>query len=373
MRSDDGSRPGTLTRRQALQLVAVSAGSAVLASMVGEVDASGAMLQGDRRAGGPVAFPKGAVIRTVLRDVPPEELAGGATLVHEHISLTNWRTPAPRPRRFMEDVSLIVDEMKAARADGIACIVDCGHPEMGRNLEDIKQIASRSGMHIVASGGHYTQVSYPPEVSRMSEEQLVRQLVEEVTSGHLGAFGEIGSSKTLTPDERKMFRAVGKAHVQTGVPIITHTDNSKEDTGAAALEQLDLLQSAGARPEHIVIGHLDGLNDPEVKVHCQIAKRGAYVGFDRVGSEGLVDDNARVRNILKFLDAGYANRLILSSDFAVEKNTKHAGGPGYALTFTQFVPKLRAAGVSSEILHQVMVDNPRRLLAFVPPSSKHPG
>jgi hypothetical protein len=32
-------------------------------------------------------FAKGAIIRTVLKDVPPEALAGGTTLFHEHLSV----------------------------------------------------------------------------------------------------------------------------------------------------------------------------------------------------------------------------------------------------------------------------------------------
>ena len=32
-------------------------------------------------------FPKGAIVRTVLQDLPPESLSGGATLFHEHMSL----------------------------------------------------------------------------------------------------------------------------------------------------------------------------------------------------------------------------------------------------------------------------------------------
>jgi phosphotriesterase-related protein len=358
-----------LSRRDALRLLGVGAATAGATAFLGDLDALAAMLQAGGRSKA-VTFPKGAIIRTVLKDIPPEEIAGGATLVHEHMSLTNWRNPPPRPRRFMEDVDLMVEELKAAKKDGIACLVDCGHPEMGRKLDDLRTMSMRSGMPIVASGGHYTQVSYPPEVSRMPEDELVEALVKEVGSGHLGAFGEIGSSKELTADERKVFRAVGKAHLRTRLPIITHTDNSKEDTGKAALEQLDLLEAVGVKPEHVVIGHLDGLNDPDVKVHREIAKRGAFVGFDRVGSQSaLVDDAARVRNIMKFLEAGYAGRLILSSDFANEKNTKKGGGPGYAMTLTQFVPKLRAAGVSDAVLHGVMVDNPRRLLAFVPPAT----
>jgi predicted metal-dependent phosphotriesterase family hydrolase len=39
---------------------------------------------------------------------------------------------------------------------------------------------------------------------------------------------------------------------------------------------------------------------------------------------------------------------------------------GYAKTLTVFVPKLKAAGASDQVLHGIMVDNPRRFLAFVP-------
>ena len=33
------------------------------------------------------SFPEGAVIRTIVKDYPPGELGGGATLFHEHMSL----------------------------------------------------------------------------------------------------------------------------------------------------------------------------------------------------------------------------------------------------------------------------------------------
>ena len=48
------------------------------------------------------------------------------------------------------------------------------------------------------------------------------------------------------------------------------------------------------------------------------------------------------------------------------KPTKHNGGPGYAKTVTVFVPKLRVAGVDEKTLHRILVDNPLRLLSFVP-------
>ncbi|MGC4081455.1 MAG: hypothetical protein QM736_04895 [Vicinamibacterales bacterium] len=45
---------------------------------------------------------------------------------------------------------------------------------------------------------------------------------------------------------------------------------------------------------------------------------------------------------------------------------EEGGGPGYARALTVFVPKLKEAGASDEVLRQIMNDNPRRFLAFVP-------
>jgi hypothetical protein len=43
---------------------------------------------------------------------------------------------------------------------------------------------------------------------------------------------------------------------------------------------------------------------------------------------------------------------------------------GYAKTITAFLPKLRAAGATADALYHIMVDNPRRFLAFVPKGSR---
>jgi phosphotriesterase-related protein len=306
--------------------------------------------------------PSNAIIRTVLRDVRPEEIRG-ATLFHEHLSTANWREKPPRPKNFREDVDLMTEEMRAAMQDGIGCIVDGSHPEMGQSVNGLKEIMRRSGMLVIGGAGHYKQISYPTDIATKNEDQLLDEMVKEATDGHLGVFGEIGTSNPITADERKVLRAVARAHERTGLPIIGHTEND-EGAGKTALEQLDLYESMGVKPQHVVIGHLDGIDDPPL--HAAIAKRGAFVGFDRVGSGAPERDALRVRNIMKVIDAGYADRVLLGTDFANEKMTKHSGGPGYAFTLSVFVPKLRAAGVKDDVLHQIMYDNPRQLLAFVP-------
>lgn len=317
------------------------------------------------------------MIRTVLKDLPPESLAAGATLFHEHMSLApdfmpRWialarnsgagrATPPPSPPAqayFMQDVELMTEEMSAAAKDGVACMVDEGHPDMGRDLEFLKRISRQSGLPIVAACGYYTQPFYPPEIAAWSEDRIAAELIRQARSQPIGVIGEIGTWDVMTSDERKVFRAVAKAHLGTRLAIVTHTN-----FGKGALEQLDILESAGVNPARVAIGHVGGLND-DGEVAKAIARRGAFVGFDRQGGPG---DTRQVKMVLAMLDAGYAANLLFSSDFSGGgSQLRHNGGPGYGKTLTVFVPKLREAGVDEKALQGILADNPRRLLAFVP-------
>lgn len=379
-------RPPRWTRREALGMLSMGAAAAALPNLVSAAP----------------TFPKGAIIRTILKDYAPEDLAGGATLFHEHMSfasdfMTRWngyaaatraangpptaaggagrgagappgggagRAGGPPPAApsgpfFMQDVDLMAEEMITAKGEGISCVVDGGHPDMGRDINFLRQVSMKSGMPIVAGAGFYTQPFYPKEISTMSEEQIVQALIKQVDADPVGAFGEIGSWDDMTADERKVFRAIGKAHVATNIPIFTHTGIP----GKAALEQLDLLEDAGAKPNRVVIGHLGNLVDPNVQVHKAICRRGAFVGFDRQGGNG---DAQQVPLVMALIEAGFADNLMFSADIANAGQMKRNGGQGYAKTLTVFVPKLKAAGASDEVLRGIMVDNPRRFLAFVP-------
>jgi phosphotriesterase-related protein len=372
------------TRREALELLGMSAAAAAL--------------PGVASAQSGVTFPKGAIIRTILKDYAPEELAGGATLFHEHMSmapdfLPRWMKfaaetraanaprgaagrggagagggggrgaaaapPAPAGPFFMQDADFMTEELATAKREGISCIVDGGHPDMGRDVNFLREISKRSGLPIVLGGGFYTQPFYPKEISTMSEEQVVQAIIKQVDSDPIGVFGEIGSWDVMTADERKVFRAIGKAHVQTNIPIFTHTGIP----GIAALEQLDLLEDAGVKPDRVVIGHLGNLVDPNVQVHRAICKRGAYVGFDRQGGPS---DGEQVPLVTALLEAGFADRLMFAADTSSANQMKRNKGDGYAKTLTVFVPKLKAAGADDKVLHQIMVDNPRKFLAFMP-------
>jgi len=254
----------------------------------------------------------------------------------------------------------MVDELSIAKREGISCIVDGGHPDMGRDINFLRQVSLKSGLPIVAGAGFYTQPFYPKDIGTMSEEQIAQALIKQATSDQAGVFGEIGSWDEITKDERKVFRAIARAHRATNLSIFTHTGIP----GKSALEQLDILEDAGVDPRRVAIGHLGNLVEPLVQVHKAICRRGAFVGFDRQGGPG---DAQQVPLVMALLEAGYADNLMFSSDFAnaalLKRNNPQMG---YAKTLTVFLPKLKAAGASDQVLHQIMFDNPRRFLAFVP-------
>lgn len=372
----------TWTRRQTLQALGIGAAAGLLSR--------------PSFAQGP-SFPQGAIIRGILRDYRPEELAGGATLFHEHMQLgadfnqkftaasaaardlSNLGSPIARRQaeqaaanakgkaapkgngkgkggsppaagpRIMDDSDLMAAEVARVKDEGVACIVDCGHPDMGRDINFLREVAMKSGVPIVAGGGFYSQPYYPASIATMSEDEIYEALIRMAEEETLGVFGEIGSWDEMTPNERKVFRAVGRAHAATNLPIITHTGIP----GKAAIEQLNILEDQGVDPSRVVIGHLGGLVDEDVYVHRNICRRGAFVGFDRQGGGG---DARVVPMVQALLDAGYQDNLLFAAD----------GSSNYGKTMTVFLPKLRDAGIPDETLTAIMRDNPRRLLAFVP-------
>jgi len=368
------------SRREAIGLLGVGAGFGLASTWTEDVAAF--MDWRTATSAKKLQLPKGAIIRTLLKDISPDTITG-ATLFHEHLSIdmstiTNpgryavppapGRGTAPAAPTPTLDVDLMVEEVKAAERDGVSCIVDGGHPDMGRKLENLKQIAQRTSVHIVASGGWYMDRSYPPEIATKSEDQLANELVQDAKTQRLGAFGEIGADPNepeLTPAERKVYRAVGKAHLRTNLPIFTHNayGTGPNVPKEAGLRQLDLFESVGVKPEHIVIGHCDSLDDPSAAdLIKQIAKRGAWVGFDRTGGQPAQDER-KVRTLLAFFDAGYADRLLLSSD---NTGARTLDLPSYRRVTSVFVPQLLKAGVKEEVIHAILVDNSRRFLSFVP-------
>lgn len=331
---------------------------------------------------GAVSFPQGAVIRTVLKDVPPSALDGGATMFHEHlIGVGSYSTPPPAsacpmpcsppvgpPER--QGVHLLVDELRATAADGVTCIVNSTIARLtDQQVSDLRDLATRSGMHIVAAGGYFRQ-NYPADFAKMSDDAFGERLVRDAQAQRWGAFGEIGTSMRLEDDERKCLSAIAKAHTRTNLPIFTHTPH--QSCPSCAIEQVEWLTSRGVNPRSLCIGHMSTItfsDDRLADSFKAVVNAGAFIGFDTVGhqmAQSHIPERQKVSRVLQLLEAGFEDHLLLSGDFAQSHNLKANWGNGFSSVVIQFVPKLRHAGVSDATLHKILVDNPRRFLAFTP-------
>ena len=124
-------RQRQIGRREAIGLLGVGAGIGLVAAVRGDASLA-AGWQGAARAAQNPAIPKGAVIRTIFKDVPPDGVGTGAALIHEHLTAGG-------------NVDVLVDEVRAAGQQGLSCIVDAATGRRAEAaLERLRTIATRS-------------------------------------------------------------------------------------------------------------------------------------------------------------------------------------------------------------------------------------
>ena len=348
-----------LTRREAIGRLGAAAGLGLGTAIRGGQGLA-AVSQTQFTSTEPPVFADGAIIRTLRGDMVPEALASGATLFHEHLR---------------GGVDLITEEVRAAGNEGVTCLVDSATGNRSAAEGDaLNAVAARTDVHIVIAGGYIEDVGfalYPVRVAEMSEDELLDELVQNATAQQWGALGEIATSVEMRPDERKVLRAISRAHLRTNLPIFTHTPH--ESCPSCAMEQMDVIESEGVDLRRIVIGHMSTIqpkHDP-LGTHTAVARRGPFIGLDTVGHEmtrSEIPAAAKVRMVLDLLDAGYEEHILLSSDMGNPRHFKANWGNGFSTVLMQFVPKLRFAGVPDRTIRKILVDNPRQFLAFVPTS-----
>jgi phosphotriesterase-related protein len=153
-----------------------------------------------------------------------------------------------------------------------------------------------------------------------------------------------------------VFRAAGRAQRATGVAVTTHTHDGAE----LALTQVDVLMDEGVPPDRIIIGHLGDWRTPDY--FAEIAERGVFIQFDHIGMVELQLDEVRAGLIREMVERGYGDQILLSSDVCYKSHLRTFGGFGYGHLLTNFVPMLRAEGLSDAHIDAMLVDNPRNAL-----------
>lgn len=309
----------------------------------------------------------------------------GRTLMHEHFlfGYCGFQGDATLGG-FNEEAytDACIQAVKDARAYGIETIVDATTNECGRNVRFLKKISDMTGMNIICSTGYYFQAesSYAYWNFRKGfadiEQEIYELMLTEVTKGIEGTDIKAGviklasSLNEITPMEEHFFKAAARVQRDTGVVIITHTQQ-----GTMGPEQADLLISNGASPDKIAIGHMCGSTN--IAYHEEVLKKGVYVNLDRFGLQGELfhtpTDEQRMDVIKALVDKGYGDKILLGHD-SVNVNL---GRPIVMTPFMQealkdanirtigakVLPGLKKRGMSESAIEKLLTDNPRAIFS----------
>ena len=302
-------------------------------------------------------------IRTVLGDVSPSVLR--ATVTHEHGLLYEKRSgldqDAYLKKAMPPAMKRLEKEFRALIARGCNGFVECSLRV--RTPVELREVARRTGMHLVLSTGFYTEDSLAPRVKRMSVAQLADYMLTDVTKGILGTGVRAGVVKTssngyeLGPTERKIFEAAAIVHKKTGVPITTHTTKG-------ARRQTEFFKARGVALDKVAYGHIEV--DPWEDT-LWAAKQGAMFNFTNFGGEMWVPEDMVVAEIRDLVRRGHVKQVMISVDMYLYwlKGRIHLRWPGgFVQIFDRVIPKLRKAGLSRRDIEIITEENPRRHLAF---------
>lgn len=316
--------------------------------------------------------PRAGLISTVTGPIDPATIE--FTLPHEHTAISLWWIENRWDYwELTPDEPIVLAELEHFRSLGGTCLADLTLPGVGRDPEWLCTVSERTGLAIVMGGGWYRDAYYPPEarIDRRSVDDLANELIRDFEEGvggsgiRPGILGEIGSDKPwLKPSEERVFRAVARAARATGMAVSTHAVMSP-----VGLAQLRVLEEEGLDPARVVIGHADSY--PHLDHLLEIVRRGASVEFDFLGMSFTPMERAGEPLVIELLGElvarGHADRLLLSQDICHNEQLRHYGGHGYTYLQETFLPRIRDAGITDEVIRRITVENPRRILTLAAP------
>jgi len=328
-----------------------------------------------------------SIVNTVLGPISPEQM--GKTLPHEHFiyarpGYQSDISADPYQEGELLNASIAVAEY--VHQCGFQTMIDMTPSDCGRDPLMYREIAQRTGLNIICATGTYTETLgasfyFTDRSKRLGTDlstDLYQMMKAEIEQGigntgiKAGAIKVGTGAGAITAYEDAAFRAAARAGIETGTPIFTHTEQ-----GTMGVEQAELFLRQGVDPKKAVIGHMCG--DPNLDHHLKILDMGFWVAFDcwgdKPGGTGAtrVDEDIRTATALELLKRGYGPQLLFSQDSLITflgrrsdwDLEQRVGITQKKMTHVQdfVIPRLLAAGVSPDILKQIVEENPMRLYA----------
>ena len=326
----------------------------------------------------------------------------GVTLMHEHLlmSFSTWHHPrklrlacrlrdAPvslsilgelRMDPFVNldnlqqyDVDLSAREAQQFADLGGQTILDPTNRGIGRDPQALAAISRRTGLNVVMGSGYYLEVSHPPVVRQMTQDDIAAEIERDLEEGvdgtgiRAGFIGEIGVSARFTPEEEKVLtscrsRSDAQSCSAHGSPPCLGTPRRPRPG-----------RRRGGRSSTLIMSFsVTWVRHGETSIIKPVSpQRGAYLEYDMISMDYYyADQNAQcpsdeenaaaIQNLIK---SGYVERLLISQDVFLKMMLTSYGGFGYGYILRHFVPRLRRHGVTQEEIKKLLEHNPRRVFS----------
>jgi phosphotriesterase-related protein len=281
----------------------------------------------------------------------------------------NFKTDWDEERNVTDAIA----KLTALKEAGIDTIADPTVVGLGRYIPRIVEIAKQIDLNIVVATGVYTYNDLPkyftlrgPFMGLDRPDPMVDMFVTDITAG----IGDTGvraaflkcaiDEPGMLPGVERILRAVAKAHLRTGAPIMVHTHPGTE----RGLEVHKVLQEEGVVPSAVCLAHSGDSGDPDHLSH--LADLGYLLGMDRFGVDMYLPFEKRVEMVAELIRRGYGERMALAHDAScyfdwVEPSMLEAAPNWNFLHISKDVlPALRDLGVTDAQIDTLLVDNPRR-------------
>jgi len=291
----------------------------------------------------------------------------GMILPHEHV-FVDLRTP-DRPGyglgKAQAVIGLMGPEIEKAQAAGVTALVECSAVGVGRRADILKAVSQATGFPIVAPTGIYREPWVPAWAHAASEDVLAlwmqRELEGEIerTGVQAGWIKLSAGDDGITPCEAKILRAATRASLATGAIMGSHSIR-----GRVVRDQLDIIERVGQTPRRFIWIHAQA--EPDFALNLEHARRGAWIEYDGIGGAGGDEgDRFYIDRILRMLDAGFGDQVMLSMDRGWYDPALPGGGTPRPFTYLSevFLPKLAAARVDDATIRKLTCDNPFQAFA----------
>ncbi len=306
-------------------------------------------------------------------------------LTIQNLHTARGRRTSIKDNGFLDDEKLAAEEVSEFRDRGGSTIVDMSNIGIRRDPQALMRVSNSTGLNIVMGSSWYVKNTHPDNMDTLSVDDLTAEIVRDITVGvgdtgiRSGIIGEVGiNGDPLTPNEIKVVRASARASRATGAAISFHSGGLLREK----LEVARIVSEEGGDLTRTIFGHSDVIAN-NMPLMLELLETGVYVQFDLLGrvvtalSLGPSDprnpweDYLSIAGavlvadaIMKLIDAGYLDRILISQDIATKVQLKRYGGTGYSFILESFLPHLRRIGISDEHINQIMVESPKRVLTL---------